>query len=51
MLEWSAPSPGDLLNIGSNLHLLHLLHWQAGPLPLEGVMLNEISQAEKDNTI
>ena len=27
-------SPGDLLTQGSNLHLLCLLHWQAGSLPL-----------------
>ena len=25
------PPPGALLNSGSNLCLLHLLHWQAGP--------------------
>ena len=28
------PSPGDLFDPGSNSHLLHLLHWQAGSLPL-----------------
>ena len=26
--------PGDLPNPGSNLHLLFLLRWQAGPLPI-----------------
>ena len=26
--------PGDLPTQGSNLHLLHLLHWQVGSLPL-----------------
>ena len=34
---WSGlpfPSPGDLLTKGSNLHLLHLIHWRAGSLPL-----------------
>ena len=34
---WSGfpfPSPVDLLIQGSNLHLLHLLHWQADSLPL-----------------
>ena len=33
--HWSGlpcPPPGDLL--GSNVHLLRLLHWQAGSLPL-----------------
>ena len=28
------PPPGDLPNQGSNPHLLLLLHWQAGSLPL-----------------
>jgi len=28
------PSPGDLPNQGSNLHLLHLLNWLANSLPL-----------------
>ena len=28
------PPPGDLLDQRSNLRLLHVLHWQAGPLPL-----------------
>ena len=27
------PPPGDLPDLGSNLHLLRLLHWQAGCLP------------------
>ena len=34
---WSAlpyPHPGHLLTQGSNSHLLCLLHWQAGSLPL-----------------
>ena len=34
---WSGlacPPPGDLPDRGSNLHLLHLLHWQVGSLPL-----------------
>ena len=34
---WSglpSPPPGDLLTQGSNPHLLCLLHWQAGSLPL-----------------
>ena len=35
---WSGfpfPPPGDLPKVqGSNLHLLFLLHWQAGSLPL-----------------
>ena len=34
---WSGlpfPSPEDLPIQGSNLHLLHLLHWQAEYLPL-----------------
>ena len=34
---WSGvpfPSPGDHPNPGMELHLLHLLHWQAGSLPL-----------------
>ena len=34
---WSGlpcPPPGDLLNLGLNLCLLCLLHWQAGSLPL-----------------
>ena len=33
---WSGlpcPPPGDLPAQGSNLHLLYLLHWQAGSLP------------------
>ena len=35
MLEWAAmPSSSDLPNPRSNLHLLCLLHWQAGSLPL-----------------
>ena len=29
-----SPSPGDLPDPESNLSLLHLLHWQAGSLPL-----------------
>ena len=29
------PSPGDLPDQGSKLLLLHLLHWQAGSLPLD----------------
>ena len=28
------PTPGELPTQGSNLSLLHLLHWQAGSLPL-----------------
>ena len=28
------PSPGDLLEPGSNSCLLHLPHWQVGPIPL-----------------
>ena len=35
--HWSGlpfPSSGDLPIQGSNLHLLHLLHWQADSLPL-----------------
>ena len=28
------PTPGDFLSQGSNLHLLHLLHWQEDSLPL-----------------
>ena len=28
------PQPGDLPNSGIKLRLLHLLHWQAGSLPL-----------------
>ena len=34
---WSGlpcPPPGDLLTQGLNPRLLHLLHWQAGSLPL-----------------
>ena len=34
---WSGlpcPPPRDLLNPGLNPHLLRLLHWQAGSLPL-----------------
>ena len=36
ILEWIAISDpaGDLPTQGSNLSLLHLLHWQAGSLPL-----------------
>ena len=40
ILEWVASSPGDLpdpgifLTQGSNAHLSHLRHWQAGSLPL-----------------
>ena len=35
ILEWVAiPPPGDLPTQGWNLCLLHLLHWQAGYLPL-----------------
>ena len=35
ILEWVAcPPPGDLPDRGSNLHLLSLLLWQAGSLPL-----------------
>ena len=32
--ESPCPPPGDLLTQGSNPHLLHLLHWQVGSLPL-----------------
>ena len=28
------PTPGSLSNPGSDLHLFHLLHWQANSLPL-----------------
>ena len=28
------PPPGDLPNPGIEVHLLHLLHWQPGSLPL-----------------
>ena len=28
------PTPGSLPNPGSDLHLFHLLHWQANSLPL-----------------
>ena len=28
------PPPGDLPDPGFDLHLLHLLHWQVGSLPL-----------------
>ena len=33
---WSrlSSSPGDLPIQGSNLHILHLLHWQSDSLPL-----------------
>ena len=34
---WSglpSPTPGDLPSPGIELHLLHLLHWQADSLPL-----------------
>ena len=31
---WLCCPPGDLPDQGSNPHLLHLLHWQAGSLPL-----------------
>ena len=35
ILEWVAmPPPGDLPDQGSNPHLLHLLHWKVGSLPL-----------------
>ena len=38
-LEWGAmPPPGDLPTQGSNLHLLCLLHWQAGSLPLSSLL-------------
>ena len=30
----SCPPPEDLVTQGSNLHLLCLLHWQVGSLPL-----------------
>ena len=30
----SCPSPGDLPNLRSNLHVLYLLHWQVDSLPL-----------------
>ena len=35
--HWSGlpfPPPGDLPDLGSNLPLLWLLHWQTGSLPL-----------------
>ena len=31
---FACPPPGDLLTQGSNVHLLGLLHWQEGSLPL-----------------
>ena len=31
---WPCPPSGDIPDQGSNLHLLCLLHWQAGSLPL-----------------
>ena len=36
VVEWGAifPLQGIFPTQGSNPHLLHLLHWQAGPLPL-----------------
>ena len=35
ILEWAAtPPPGDLSDPGLKPHLLHLLHWQTGSLPL-----------------
>ena len=34
ILEWHALLQGIFLTQGSNPHLLHLLHWQAGSLPL-----------------
>ena len=38
ILEWvTMPSPGDFPTQGSTLHLLGLLHWQAGSLPLTPV--------------
>ena len=41
---WSGlpfPPPGDLPKVqGSNLHLLCLLHWQAGSLPLSSVQFS-----------
>ena len=49
---WSvllSPPPGDLPDPGLNLHLLRLLHWQAGSLPLallgkpmEGINLSKL---------
>ena len=41
--HWSGllcPPPGDLPDPGSNSPLLHLLHWQAGSLPLVQWCLN-----------
>ena len=34
ILEFPCPPPGDLPDPGLNPHLLCLLHWQAGSLPL-----------------
>ena len=35
LLQGIVPPPGDVPTQGLNLCLLHLLHWQAGSLPLE----------------
>ena len=40
---WSGllcPPPGDLPDAGIELHLLRLLHWQVGSLPLEGELIS-----------
>ena len=34
ILEWAALLQGIFMSQGSNLSLLHLLHWQSGSLPL-----------------
>ena len=47
ILEWVAiPFSGMSLTQGSSLHLLGLLHWQAGSLPLvlNGKPLRDLSQ-------
>ena len=38
ILEWVALLQGIFLTQGSNLHLLGLLHWQVGSLPLCAVV-------------
>ena len=39
------PSPGDLPTQGSNLHLLCLLHWQVGSLPLGPPRKSSVQQS------
>ena len=43
------PTSRDLPTQGSNPRLLHLLHWQAGSLPLHHVGSSRVSQIRKEN--